>query len=82
MAYRYAERPKSELYLELLPLLTRGALELPDDPETVKEMKPLERRRGAPGKDIIDHPPSGASNAPTTGPTSERTKRPSRRIRA
>lgn len=53
--YRYAERSKSELYLELLPLVTASRLEIPDDPEVIREMKLLQRRRGAAGKDMVDH---------------------------
>ncbi len=54
--YFQTERPKSELYLALLPLLTMGRLELPADPELIKQAKLLERRRGSQGKDIVDHP--------------------------
>lgn len=54
--YRHAERTKSELYLDLLPLITRGAIELPPDLELLRQLRLLERRRGAQGKDVVDHP--------------------------
>lgn len=56
ITYRPSERSKSELYLELLPLFAAGRIELPPDPELLKQLKLLERRRGAQGKDTIDHP--------------------------
>ncbi len=56
VTYEHSRQPKSELYLALQPLLTMGRLELPPDPETIKQAKLLERRRGAQGKDVVDHP--------------------------
>jgi hypothetical protein len=57
ITYRYAERPKSDLYLELLPLFTTRRLELPNDPDLIRQVRLLERRQGSQGKDRIDHVP-------------------------
>jgi hypothetical protein len=54
--YRVSERVRSELYLELLPLLTSGKVELVDNPRLKAQLVGLERRTGK-GKDIVDHPP-------------------------
>ena len=56
--YRPAARPKSELYMEVLPLFTRGIVELPDDPLLLTELASLERRP-RPGRDVVDHPSRG-----------------------
>lgn len=59
ITYTKAEKPKSALYLELLPRLCSGAVELLDDETTVNQLAGLERRTRSGGKDIIDHPRSG-----------------------
>jgi hypothetical protein len=56
IAYRHSERTKSELFLDLLPLITAGRVELPPDAELVRQAKLLQRRRGAQGKDVVDAP--------------------------
>ena len=43
--YKVSELNKSEIYLEALPYLTSGMVELLDDRELVKELRLLERRR-------------------------------------
>jgi len=58
IAYEQAAKPKSELYLSLIPLLSAGDVELPDNKEMLTEFRRLERRRGRNGKDSIDHLPS------------------------
>ena len=57
VTYRFAARPRSDLYRELQPLLFAGkeALELLDDPTLVTQLAGLERRTHSGGKDIIDH---------------------------
>ncbi len=55
IVYRHVERSKSELYLDLLPLITAGRVELPPDRELGRQAKLLVRKRGAQGKDVIDH---------------------------
>jgi hypothetical protein len=59
--YRVAERDTSATFLELLPLLNAGRVELLDQPELLRELRGLERRRGASGRDRVDHQP-GAHN--------------------
>jgi hypothetical protein len=56
ITYEAAAQPKSELYLGLLPLVTAGVLEVPGDVELIRQLKLLERRRGAGGRDAVDHP--------------------------
>jgi len=62
--YKASELNKSELYLEALPYITSGAVELLDSKELVKELRLLERRRGSSGKDTVDHPKSMGGGVP------------------
>jgi hypothetical protein len=55
--YRSAERPKSDLYKELLPVVNSRRVELLDDAKLVAQLVSLERRVGRGGRDSIDHPP-------------------------
>ena len=55
--YRTSEKTKSELYLELLPLLTTDRIELLDHPRLTAQLLGLERRTSRAGKDSIDHGP-------------------------
>jgi hypothetical protein len=55
--YRRAEKPKSQLYAELLPRLCSGEIELLDDDVAITQLAGLERRTRSGGRDIIDHPP-------------------------
>ena len=57
--YEPAERAKSELYRDLLPLLNSRRLELLDLPLLAAQLAALERRTGRGGRDSIDHPPGG-----------------------
>lgn len=50
---------KSELYLELLPLLSAGEVELTDDPHIVTQLAGLERKPRSGGRDSVDHAPGG-----------------------
>lgn len=52
-----ADRNKSALYLELLPRLGSGEIELLDNEVLVDQLSNLERRTRSGGKDIIDHAP-------------------------
>lgn len=52
-----AEKTTSEHYLGLLPIVNAGAIELLDLPELLRELRGLERRRGASGRDRVDHRP-------------------------
>lgn len=55
--YAVAAKPKSELYLSLLPRINAGEVLLPDDRALLRELRGLERRRGPSGKDRVDHRP-------------------------
>ncbi len=57
--YVKCDVPKSGLYLELLPRLCSGEIELLDNEVLVDQLAKLERRTRSGGKDIIDHPPGG-----------------------
>jgi hypothetical protein len=54
---RPAEKPKSDLYRELLPGINARRVELLDDSKLVAQLVGLERRVGRGGRDSIDHPP-------------------------
>lgn len=57
ITYHVADRPRSDLYRDTLPLLNSGRVELLDNPQVVAEFCALERRTARSGKDTIDHPP-------------------------
>ena len=49
------DRSTSGHYLELLPLVNAGSVALLDDSDLLRELRGLERRRGAAGRDRVDH---------------------------
>jgi hypothetical protein len=57
ITYEPAEKPKSDLYRALLPLLNSGRVELLDQPRLINQLCSLERRTTRCGRDSIDHPP-------------------------
>ena len=57
--YEPSERTKSQLYVDLLPLVNSRAVDLLDHDKTVLQLVGLERRTGRGGKDSIDHGPGG-----------------------
>ena len=59
IAYVVSEKPKSDLYRDLLPLLNSGKVELLDLPRLVTQLCGLERRTARGGRDSIDHGPGG-----------------------
>ena len=59
ISYLKSPLPKSQIYLECLPLFTRGLVSLPDHPRLLKELRLLERRVHRSGKDSVDHGRSG-----------------------
>ncbi len=59
LRYRPAEKNKSQLYLELLPAINSGTVELLDHRRLVEQLCALERRTSRGGRDSIDHPPKG-----------------------
>ena len=59
IAYALAEKPKSDIYGALLPLLNAGRAELLDLPRLAAQLVGLERRTARSGRDSIDHAPGG-----------------------
>lgn len=57
ITYTHCEKIKSQLYLELEPMINCREVELLDDKTLIKELKQLERRTGRQRSDVIDHPP-------------------------
>jgi hypothetical protein len=55
--YEIAEHPKSQIYLEALPALNSGKVELLDHPRLAAQLCGLERRTARGGRDSIDHAP-------------------------
>jgi hypothetical protein len=55
--YVQAEKPKSDIYRDLLPILNAHRAELLDSPRLVTQLCGLERRTARGGRDSIDHPP-------------------------
>lgn len=57
IAYDLADRPKSDLYRDVLPLLNSGKAELLDLKGITGQLCGLERRTARGGRDSIDHAP-------------------------
>jgi hypothetical protein len=55
--YETSELTRSELYLELLPMVNSGAIELLDHARLLGQLGALERRTGRSGRDAVDHRP-------------------------
>jgi hypothetical protein len=51
--YEPCEKPKSDLYLAAIPLMSSKRVELPDNDRMLKEFRRLERKRGRGGKDAV-----------------------------
>jgi hypothetical protein len=58
IAYELSEKPKSDLYRDLLPLLNSGKVELLDIKQLATQLCGLERRTARGGRDSIDHAPA------------------------
>jgi hypothetical protein len=58
-SYEPSSRSKSDIYLEALPLLCSGQVELLDNSRLVEQLTGLIRLTRTGGKDIVDHPPGG-----------------------
>jgi hypothetical protein len=54
-----SDQNRSELYLELLPAVNSGQVELLDNERLVNQLCALERRVARSGKDSINHPDGG-----------------------
>lgn len=57
--YVVSELTASEAFLELLPLINQGRVELLDDKTQTRQLIALERRKSKTGKDQLSHPPGG-----------------------
>ncbi len=56
ISYVRSELPKSQIYLECIPLFARALVRLPDHPKLLRELRLLERHTHRSGKDAVDHP--------------------------
>jgi hypothetical protein len=59
IGYETAEKPKSDLYRDLLPLINARRIELLDERKLATQLCGLERRATRAGHDSIDHAPNG-----------------------
>jgi hypothetical protein len=57
--YEPAGSSKSELYVDLLPLINSGAVDLLEHDRLLLQLTMLERRTARGGRDSIDHPRGG-----------------------
>src|SRR5262249_15213641 len=57
--YIRSSRPKGAIYLESLPVFTRGLARLPNYARLIRELRLLERRTHRSGKDTVEHPRNG-----------------------
>jgi hypothetical protein len=60
--YQRAEKTRSEIYLECLPLFSRGLVNIPDHPQLLRELRLLERRTTRLGRDLVDHGSGGSDD--------------------
>ena len=58
ITYEPAQKPKSDLYRDLLPAINSRKLDLLDDTRLLTQLVSLERRTARGGRDSIDHPPN------------------------
>ncbi len=59
IGYDVSDVHRSQIYLDTLPLLNSRKVELLDVPRLVAQLRALERRTAASGKDTINHPKGG-----------------------
>jgi hypothetical protein len=57
ITYEQSVKPKSDLYVDLLPLINSSRIELLDHDRCINQLCGLERRTARSGKDSIDHSP-------------------------
>ncbi len=62
ISYIRSEQPKSQLYLEALPLFTRGVVQLPNHGTLLRELRLLERHTHRSGRDTISHGKTGSDD--------------------
>jgi hypothetical protein len=59
ITYEPSARAKSDIYVDLLPLLNAARVELLDLPRLAAQLVGLERRTARSGRDSVDHTPGG-----------------------
>ena len=62
MRYVRSELPRSQIYLECLPLFARGLVALPDHKRLLRELRLLERHTHRSGRDTVDHGKNGSDD--------------------
>jgi hypothetical protein len=60
--YRRSHLTRSELYLEGLPMWSRGLVSIPNHTALLRELRLLQRRTTRSGKDSVDHGVAGADD--------------------
>lgn len=56
ITYHASDKPKSDIYLEALPMMNSGTVELLDNAKLFKQLIGLERKTSRGGRDTVDHP--------------------------
>jgi hypothetical protein len=59
VVYEPSKRAKSALYVDFLPAINSGKVELLDHAVQINQFAALERKTGRSGRDVIDHPVGG-----------------------
>ena len=62
ISYEASERNKSEIYLEALPLFSRGVISFPNIPVLIRELRLLERQAHRGARETVDHPKRGSDD--------------------
>ena len=61
IGYTASEKNRSEIYLDLLPIINSGQVEFLDNDRLINQLCALERRTSKSGRDSINHPETGGS---------------------
>ena len=59
ITYEFAQKAKSDLYVDALPAFNSGRAEIPPDDRLINQLSTLERRTARSGRDSVDHRPGG-----------------------
>jgi hypothetical protein len=62
LLYELVDKPKSDFYRDLLPMVNSGSCDLLDHERLIHQLVSLERRTTRGGRDIIDHPTGAQSH--------------------
>lgn len=62
ITYEIADRPRSDLYRDTLPMMNSGRVELPENDTLINQFVGLERRTNRSGKSTIDHGVQGSDD--------------------